>query len=1019
MALPGRPESAVHSGTLFIRLLFSQEILMRLPLLQHCTRIVFGAVLCVCAGTASADIPVDLSVDGGSTVTVQLSVTFTTDLIEETQVDSVTVPVNGGGRVQFRPDYEPFSGVTLESLQFNVGDGALNYQFLCDSIFGCVPVDVTLTNISTTLVAPTSGDFDTAGRANFSNALWNVRAQYSISSALLDSDGELDTTSEINFGANFGAGGGDVFVFALSLGSIASELDGTLQVGLLTEFDLSNTTLSGSYEPLPPPNCGSNGPCGEADDQPGCDNVDCCATVCETDFYCCEIKWDAACVNRAVDLCGVTPANDTCANARPLELGRFPFTTRNCTTDGPWLITECANDQTGGLFENDVWFTHTPLADNAVMVSTCGHADFDTQIAIYDQCDGTLIACNDDSSLCPDGTSRAGFFGVAGETYLIRVGSAFETGTGEIDLGWTNLDQPYADIAVEWPTASGGNGHFYTLYALGTGTTFGDAFAAAERFGGYPATLTSPEETDFVVRNMPATLLGGPTAFGLAQTGDDEPGGGWEWGTGEPLTWTNWAPGEPNDFSTGGEDWGVLYPDGTWNDNPNNAAYVLIEFDSDPNVDEVTWSKEDGGNGHTYQGVVLPERVDWTEARIYAENRGGTLVCLETLEESEWVFENMAAFAPLWSMTDYNGGPWVGLFERRGEWVWLSDVNYDGANWFPGEPNGTGNRGCYFAYPDFSSGFTEDFGGTPEGTLFGAAQYADVFGNNRLKLVSDGFAGTWGTWTAPPIERTVRAFTATFRFSFKNENSGPGDGFSMIWGDLSDTSGNRMEGGEFGVFAFGQDQEGLAIGFNSYPALGQNSVDGRWGSERFVQVPLDFSSVTYSDYETAGRPESMPTVTVQWRYDTGVTVTIAFPFNNPQVIYSNAGITELEGIDPNNWSFGFAARNGGIDQDVLIGDVSVVYEYIPETGGLTGGPRNTFDDTFEENQRKTIIIEYTPVVIDCLGDLNGDDVVNGADLTLVLGAWGSDDATADLNDDGTVNGADLTLLLGAWGACSE
>jgi len=53
----------------------------------------------------------------------------------------------------------------------------------------------------------------------------------------------------------------------------------------------------------------------------------------------------------------------------------------------------------------------------------------------------------------------------------------------------------------------------------------------------------------------------------------------------------------------------------------------------------------------------------------------------------------------------------------------------------------------------------------------------------------------------------------------------------------------------------------------------------------------------------------------------------------------------------------------------------------------------------------------------CTGDLNGDGDVNGADLTILLGSWGTDDDVADLNDDGSVDGADLTLLLGGWGVC--
>lgn len=57
--------------------------------------------------------------------------------------------------------------------------------------------------------------------------------------------------------------------------------------------------------------------------------------------------------------------------------------------------------------------------------------------------------------------------------------------------------------------------------------------------------------------------------------------------------------------------------------------------------------------------------------------------------------------------------------------------------------------------------------------------------------------------------------------------------------------------------------------------------------------------------------------------------------------------------------------------------------------------------------------------VSCTGDLDGDGVVSGADLALVLGGWNSGDATADLDGDGTVSGADLAILLGAWGACPD
>lgn len=53
----------------------------------------------------------------------------------------------------------------------------------------------------------------------------------------------------------------------------------------------------------------------------------------------------------------------------------------------------------------------------------------------------------------------------------------------------------------------------------------------------------------------------------------------------------------------------------------------------------------------------------------------------------------------------------------------------------------------------------------------------------------------------------------------------------------------------------------------------------------------------------------------------------------------------------------------------------------------------------------------------CLGDINGDLVVDGADLGLMLVAYGENNPDADLNNDGGVDGADLGLMLVGWGDC--
>ena len=49
-----------------------------------------------------------------------------------------------------------------------------------------------------------------------------------------------------------------------------------------------------------------------------------------------------------------------------------------------------------------------------------------------------------------------------------------------------------------------------------------------------------------------------------------------------------------------------------------------------------------------------------------------------------------------------------------------------------------------------------------------------------------------------------------------------------------------------------------------------------------------------------------------------------------------------------------------------------------------------------------------------IADINGDGVVDGADLARVLGAWGTSASGGDLNGDGIVDGADLALVLANW-----
>jgi hypothetical protein len=63
--------------------------------------------------------------------------------------------------------------------------------------------------------------------------------------------------------------------------------------------------------------------------------------------------------------------------------------------------------------------------------------------------------------------------------------------------------------------------------------------------------------------------------------------------------------------------------------------------------------------------------------------------------------------------------------------------------------------------------------------------------------------------------------------------------------------------------------------------------------------------------------------------------------------------------------------------------------------------------------------DWIPDSCQCIADLDGDGYVHGADLGVLLNAWGkaASDNPADLDLDGAIGGSDLGILLAAWGPC--
>ena len=91
------------------------------------------------------------------------------------------------------------------------------------------------------------------------------------------------------------------------------------------------------------------------------------------------------------------------------------------------------------------------------------------------------------------------------------------------------------------------------------------------------------------------------------------------------------------------------------------------------------------------------------------------------------------------------------------------------------------------------------------------------------------------------------------------------------------------------------------------------------------------------------------------------------------------------------------------------------------TSNALGGSRRIFGSRRFVASLVPLAIAATSLGAGCPADLDHDGEITGADLTILLAAWGPCPATgecaADFDRDGVVSGADLAIMLAAWGAC--
>lgn len=243
--------------------------------------------------------------------------------------------------------------------------------------------------------------------------------------------------------------------------------------------------------------------------------------------------------------------------------------------------------------------------------------------------------------------------------------------------------QPPTVPWIAGPITNAANGHWYYLLSP---TNWAAAEAIAVSLGGHLATINNAAENQWVFDNFSSFGVVERTLWlGLNDAGQEYI---WFWASGQPVTYVNWAPGEPN--NGGGyfpnEDHTLMwnpssgYPAGSWNDSPEDQLHCAVVEVSPPEPVIVAGPITNSANGHAY---YLLTYTNWPAAEQIAVGLGGHLATINDAAENDWIFNTFANYGGL------ERPMWIGLNDaaQEGTWVWVNGEPATYRNWSPIEPN--------------------------------------------------------------------------------------------------------------------------------------------------------------------------------------------------------------------------------------------------------------------------------------------------------------------------------------------
>ena len=417
-----------------------------------------------------------------------------------------------------------------------------------------------------------------------------------------------------------------------------------------------------------------------------------------------------------------------------------------------------------------------------------------------------------------------------------------------------------------------------------------------------------------------------------------------------------------------------------------SAASLGMCVDASAQSSAVQWTTASGGNGHWYRLLAAEVPLSAEEHFLRAGELGGHTATVTSAAENAFGFAVSQQSGSL-------NGVFIGVRKQpnNNQGAWVNGENWSYTNWHSGEGGNSWER--YAVWTDSWEGQWLDTDLTPQYCSLiewdadcngdGIVDYGQILSGQLIDANSNGIPDC--------CDQGVACVAFNYPVQW-HVNDGGNDHWYVVdtvlrsWMAARDAATSR--GAHLGVITSAAEQAFVATSVYRLTAF----ADTWLGASR-PSCSGTFNWVTDEPFAGAPSGTSFLTDCVGW----------SGPGNFVEHIIRNSSALgwETESNDANIGNYALYEWEADCNADGIVDYGQIL------SGQLIDANANGIPDSCE--------------IGPCPGDISGNNAVDGVDLSVLLGVWGTDGSggefDADVTNDGIVNGADLTIILGGWGPC--